>query len=268
MIWPPASLTRTAGDVCIALGGVSKIYASPTGPVESLRDVSFEVGRGEFVSLIGPSGCGKSTLLKLVAGVIPVSGGQVDVLGEPSELAKRRRHFGFVFQDPVLLAWRTNAGNVELPLEILKTPRGSRAARARELLELVGLGAFADRSPRQLSGGMRQRVSIARALATDPAILLMDEPFGALDELTRDAMNEELQAVWQRTGKTILFVTHSIPEAVFLSDRVIVMSARPGRIAAVVDVHLQRPRTQEMKDDPSFGELTRQVRRYLLRGDA
>jgi NitT/TauT family transport system ATP-binding protein len=198
--------------------------------VEALRDVGFTVGDGQFVSIIGPSGCGKSTLLKIVADLLPPSSGRVSVFGGDAHTARERRSFGFVFQTPLLFPWRTSLDNVALMLEIQGLRRTERRERARRFLELVGLSGFEDHHPGELSGGMQQRVAIARALSFDPRILLMDEPFGALDAITRDRMGFELLRIWQRTGKTVLLVTHSIPEAVLLSDIVVTMTPRPGRV--------------------------------------
>src|SRR5262245_8971145 len=221
--------------LAIEFRGVGKTYLARDGSrVEGLRDVSLAVQEAEFVALIGPSGCGKSTLLKLTAGLIDAGAGEIRVLGRPPAEAKAARAFGFVFQDPVLLPWRTASENVQLLLEVTGVGRAERVDRARGLLELVGLADFGEKLPSELSGGMQQRVGIARALSLDPAILLMDEPFGALDEITRDRMNQELLALWEKTRKTVLFVTHSIAEAVFLADRVVVLSPHPGTVRAVV----------------------------------
>ena len=211
-------MTRTDSPV-VELRSVSKTFASTSpgaAPVTALRGVELTVGKGEFISLIGPSGCGKSTLLRVVGDLIAPTEGTVLVNGKPAEQARRDRDYGMVFQAPVLFDWRTVQANVELPLELTGLPKAERAARARAMLELVELGAFTGHRPWQLSGGMQQRAAIARALALDPAILLMDEPFGALDEMTRERMNLELLRIWERTGTTVIFVTHSIPEAVFL----------------------------------------------------
>jgi NitT/TauT family transport system ATP-binding protein len=224
------------------------------------------VSAGEFVSLIGPSGCGKSTLLRIVGDLTSPTTGQVLVNGKPSPQARLDRDYGMVFQAPVLFDWRSVQGNVELPLEINGTPKAERARRAAEHLELVELSDFAGHYPWQLSGGMQQRVAIARALALDPAILLMDEPFGALDEMTRERMNMELLKIWDRTQTTVLFVTHSIAEAVFLSTRVVVMSARPGRIAKIVEIDLPRVRTVDTRETEAYFRLVTVVRE-ALRGD-
>jgi NitT/TauT family transport system ATP-binding protein len=233
---------------------------------KALEAIDLEIGQGEFVSLIGPSGCGKSTLLRIVGDLISPSTGTVMVNGKTAEQARRDRDYGMVFQAPVLFDWRTVEDNVKLPLEILGQSAEARTARAREMLELVELGEFLNHHPYQLSGGMQQRVAIARALAFQPSILLMDEPFGALDEMTRERMNGEVLRIWERTGTTILFVTHSIPEAVFLSSRVVVMSARPGRITKVIDVDLPRPRNEDTRETRRYFELVTAVREALRAG--
>jgi NitT/TauT family transport system ATP-binding protein len=237
--------------------------ASEGRTVEALRDIHLAVGPGEFVSLIGPSGCGKSTLLRVIGDLVTPSAGTVTVNGKPARRARLDRDYGMVFQAPVLFDWRTVQRNVELPLEVMGMPRTDRAAKARAMLDLVELGDFAGLWPWQLSGGMQQRVAIARALALDPAILLMDEPFGALDEMTRERMNLELHRIWERMGTTVIFVTHSIPEAVFLSSRVVVMSARPGRVSAVIDVDLPRDRTVETREMERYFQLVTEVREAL-----
>jgi NitT/TauT family transport system ATP-binding protein len=249
----------------VRLEGVSKVFATRggRGRTTALDGIDFEIGRGEFVSLIGPSGCGKSTLLRLIGDLTAATTGQVTVNGKAAHRARLEREYGMVFQAPVLFDWRTVEDNVKLPLELTGMDRPSRSARARELLELVELGEFVRHYPYQLSGGMQQRVAIARALALQPALLLMDEPFGALDEMTRERMNSEVLRIWQQTGTTIVFVTHSIPEAVFLSTRVAVMSARPGRITHVVDVDLPQPRNELTREEPRYFELVTEVREAL-----
>jgi len=236
--------------------------------VEALRDIDLSVGRAEFVSLIGPSGCGKSTLLRIVGDLIAPSAGTVTVNDKPARRARLDRDYGMVFQAPVLFDWRTVQKNVELPLEITGVPSRQREARAREMLELVELSDFATQRPWQLSGGMQQRVAIARALALDPSILLMDEPFGALDEMTRERMNLELHRIWARTRTTVIFVTHSIPEAVFLSTRVAVMSARPGRISKIIPIDLPRDRNVETREMERYFQLVTQVREALRAPDS
>jgi NitT/TauT family transport system ATP-binding protein len=239
-------------------------YPTASGPVEALRDIDLAVGRGELVALLGPSGCGKSTLLRIIAGLRPPSRGRVEVDGRP--VLRPLPSVGMVFQAPVLLKWRTIESNVLLPAELSGLDPQAYRSRAGELLRLVGLAEFAQRLPRELSGGMQQRASLCRALLLDPPLLLMDEPFGALDAMTRDEMNLELLRVWgegSRERKTIVFVTHSIPEAVFLADRVVVMTARPGRLARVFDVPLPRPRTVASRAQPEFGALTLAVHEAL-----
>ncbi len=265
----PAAVAEREGQhaapaTAIAARGLSVRFHTDAGDVQALDSVYLSVERGQFVSLLGPSGCGKSTLLRVVADLIPPSGGEVEVLGKAPENARRERELGFVFQDAALLPWRTAIANVRLPLEVGKfAQRGRPAARPEELLELVGLKGFENALPKQLSGGMRQRVSIARALVAEPGILLMDEPFGALDEIQRDRLNVELLRIWQKTGLTVLFVTHSIPEAIFLSQRIIVMSPRPGRVKELVDIDLPYPRDLAVKDTPQFGQYASHLRRLL-----
>ncbi len=237
---------------------VSKEYATADGPIRALDALSLEISDGEFVSLLGPSGCGKSTLMLIAAGLVPPSAGTVRVAG--AEVRAPYRDVGIAFQDATLYEWRRVLENVVLPAEIQRLDMRRFRQRALELLELVGLGGFERKYPFELSGGMRQRVALCRALVHDPALLLMDEPFGALDALTRDQMNLELQNLWQAHRKTVLFITHSIPEAVLLSDRVAVMSPRPGRIGAVLSIELPRPRTLDFADTPEFGRYTREIR--------
>ncbi|HEX9738586.1 MAG TPA: ABC transporter ATP-binding protein [Candidatus Limnocylindria bacterium] len=229
----------------------------------ALSGIDLLIGQGEFVSLIGPSGCGKSTLLRLIGDLTVPTSGTVMVNGKPAQQARVDRDYGIVFQSPVLFDWRNVEENVRLPLELIGTEKAAREARVTEMLELVELSDFRRHHPYQLSGGMQQRVSIARALAFEPALLLMDEPFGALDEMTRERMNSEVLKVWAQTGITVVFVTHSIPEAVFLSSRVAVMSARPGRITKVVDIDLPRPRTVETRENRRYFELVTEVREAL-----
>jgi NitT/TauT family transport system ATP-binding protein len=251
----------------VRLANVGKTF-SRGGEVltTALEGIDLEIARGEFVSLIGPSGCGKSTLLRIIGDLIEPSSGEVAVNGKTARAARLDRDYGMVFQAPVLFDWRTVEDNVKLPLEILGRDASFRTQRAREMLELVELGDFLGHHPYQLSGGMQQRVAIARALAFEPSILLMDEPFGALDEMTRERMNSEVLRIWERTGTTIVFVTHSIPEAVFLSSRVVVMSARPGRITKVVDIDLARPRTDDTREGRRYFELVTEVREALRKG--
>lgn len=231
--------------------------------VHALADIDLTIEAGEFVSLIGPSGCGKSTLLRLIGDLLEPSGGVVTVNGKPPGRARTDRDYGMVFQQATLYDWRSVIRNVELPLEVMGRPKGERRRRATDMLDLVQLSEFASHYPWQLSGGMQQRVAIARALSFEPSILLMDEPFGALDEMTRERMQVELLDIWAKTGTTVVFVTHSIPEAVFLSSRVMVMSARPGRIDAVIEVDLRRPRDDDTREHPRFYEKLTEVREAL-----
>ncbi len=248
----------------VTIRGVEKRFAQ--GQVQALQDIDLEIAPQEFVSLIGPSGCGKSTLLRIIGDLIEPSAGEVLVNGKPAPQARRDRDYGIVFQDPVLYDWRTVQRNIALPLELSGWGRQKRQQRVEEMLQLVELTAFAGHHPWQLSGGMQQRVAIARALSFSPALLLMDEPFGALDEMTRERLNDELLRIWQASGSTVVFVTHSIAEAVYLSTRVVVMSARPGRVAGIVDVDLSHPRTIDTREEPRFFELVTQVRELLRHG--
>ncbi len=240
----------------IRIEGVSKTFSGPGGPVEALRPVDLTILSGSFTSIIGPSGCGKSTLLRIVAGLETASTGRIANEGEQGRP-------GFVFQEPVLLPWLTARENVRFPLDTSGVPRAEGDRRTDELLAMIGLSSFAQALPRTLSGGMRQRVAIARALSYDPALLLMDEPFGALDLLTRDRLNDELMAIWTATRKTIVLVTHSVEEAAYLSDTVVVMSARPGAIKRIHTVDLERPRGERTKLDPRFHQLMADLRRDL-----
>ncbi|MGH2446801.1 MAG: ABC transporter ATP-binding protein [Candidatus Limnocylindria bacterium] len=252
----------------VRISGLDKEFSAGGQAVTTaLSGIDLAIGRGEFVSLIGPSGCGKSTLLRLIGDLTAPTAGSVEVNGKPAHAARLGREYGMVFQAPVLFEWRTVEDNVRLPLELLGMNRSERDERAAQMLKLVELGDFAKHHPYQLSGGMQQRVAIARALALQPAILLMDEPFGALDEMTRERMNSEVLRIWERTGTTIVFVTHSIPEAVFLSTRVVVMSARPGRVTRAVEVPLPQPRNDETREDRRYFELVTEVREALRAGD-
>ena len=246
--------------------GLSLTYATGDGPVHALSDVDLTIAPGEFVSLIGPSGCGKTTLLRVIADLETPTGGSIRVNGATPGEARLRRDYGYVFQAPALLPWRRIESNVTLPLEVMGVPREERRRRAQQQLELVNLGGFGRKFPWQLSGGMQQRASIARALSFDPALLLMDEPFGALDEIVRDHLNEQLLALWKRTGKTVVFVTHSIPEAVFLSTRIVVMSPRPGRITDIVPCDLGPDRPLEIRETPEFLRIAQRVREGLRAG--
>jgi NitT/TauT family transport system ATP-binding protein len=246
----------------VEINGVSKQFGQTT----ALQEIELEIAEREFVSLIGPSGCGKSTLLRIIGDLIEPSAGTVVVNGKSARQARRDRDYGIVFQDPVLYDWRTVAKNVALPLEMARWPRQKRSERVRTMLELVELQGFEGHRPWQLSGGMQQRVSIARALSFDPALLLMDEPFGALDEMTRERLNMELLKIWEASGSTIVFVTHSIAEAVFLSTRVVVMSPRPGRVSELIPIDLPQPRTATTREEPHFFELVTRVREALHLG--
>jgi NitT/TauT family transport system ATP-binding protein len=247
----------------VTVASVSKVFETASGATHALDGIDLAIAPGEFVSLIGPSGCGKSTLLRLIGDLTTPTSGTVTVNGKPANRARLDRDYGIVFQAPVLFDWRSVQANVALPLEIKGISGSERDERVRAMLDLVELRDFAGHFPYQLSGGMQQRVSIARALALEPSILLMDEPFGALDEMTRERMNAEVQRIWERTGTTIVFVTHSIPEAVFLSSRVVVMSPRPGRIVRVIDIDLPRPRTDDTRETARYFALITEVRETL-----
>jgi len=240
---------------------VRKVYKSGGGEVIALEEFSLDVGAGEFLAVVGRSGCGKTTLLKLTSGLLPATSGAVRVDGKP--VTAPLTNIGIVFQAPVLLPWRKTLDNVLLQIEARKLDVNGYRRKALELLELTGLKGFENRYPSELSGGMQQRVSISRALVHDPPLLLMDEPFGALDAITRDEMNLELQRIWGEARKTVVFITHSIPEAVFLGDRVVVMTPRPGKIAEIVKIDLPRPRTTTMRDDPKFIGYVRKIRERL-----
>ncbi len=248
-------------ETVVSLAGVTKTF--PKGGVTAVQEIDLDVGSGEFISLIGPSGCGKSTLLRIVGDLVSPSAGTVSVNGKTAERARLDRDYGIVFQAAVLYDWRTVTKNIALPLELLGWDRSRRQARVAEMLELVELTGFEGHYPWQLSGGMQQRVSIARALSFEPALLLMDEPFGALDEMTRERLNLELLRIWRETGSTVIFVTHSISEAVVLSTRVVVMSPRPGKIAGVVPIDLAQPRGVTTREDPRFFEHVTSVRELL-----
>lgn len=247
----------------IDIKNISKAFGDGAGRVVALHNVSLSIQPGEFVSLIGPSGCGKSTLLRVIGDLIQPSQGEITIKGKSPQQARLDRDYGIVFQAPVLYDWRTVVKNVQLPLEVMKYPRAEWDERAIKMLELVGLDDFRNYYPWQLSGGMQQRVSIARALVFNPSILLMDEPFGALDELTRERLNMELLQIWEKTGTTIIFVTHSIPEAVFLSNRVVVMTPRPGKIEKIIHIDLPRPRVFETREQTRYFELVTEVRESL-----
>jgi NitT/TauT family transport system ATP-binding protein len=245
----------------VSISGVTKTF--PRGNVTALENIDLQIEAGEFISLIGPSGCGKSTLLRVIGDLVEPSAGTVTVNGKPARQARADHDYGIVFQDAVLFDWRTVSKNIGLPLELLGWDRAKRKERVDRMLTLVELTGFADHHPWQLSGGMQQRVSIARALAFEPALLLMDEPFGALDEMTRERLNLELLSIWQQLRSTVVFVTHSISEAVFLSTKVVVMSPRPGRIAGIVPIDLAYPRSVETREEPRFFELVTEVRELL-----
>ncbi len=242
------------------------VFQTNDGPVQALKDVNLTINRGEFVSYIGPSGCGKTTFLRAIAALETPTGGTLTVNGMTADAARQARAYGYVFQAAGLYPWRTIAGNIRLPLEIMGFSKAEQVSRVARVLGLVELEGFGRKFPWQLSGGMQQRASIARALAFDADILLMDEPFGALDEIVRDHLNEELLKLWDRTQKTICFVTHSIPEAVYLSTKIVVMSPRPGRITDIIDSPLPRERPLEIRDSKAFIEIAHRVREGLRGG--
>jgi NitT/TauT family transport system ATP-binding protein len=263
------SLAPIAGDVpqpAVAVRRASVVYAAADGPVHALSEVDLAIGQGEFVSLIGPSGCGKTTLLRVIADLEPITSGEVLVNGMTPHQARLARAYGYVFQAPALFPWRTVLANVMLPLQIQGRAKAECEAIAREQLARVSLTGFERKYPWQLSGGMQQRVSIARALGFEPKLLMMDEPFGALDEITRDRLNEQLQQLWQRERRTVVFVTHSIAEAVYLSTRIVVMSPRPGRILKVIESTLPDARHLGLRDTPEFMALAHEVREGLAEG--
>jgi NitT/TauT family transport system ATP-binding protein len=256
---------KAAGSV-IDIRDLSLTFETADGPVQALADIDLAVERGEFVSFIGPSGCGKTTLLRVIADLAQPTAGSIRVNGLSPEEARKTRCYGYVFQSAALYPWRSIAKNVALPLEVMGVPAAERAERVKRNLALVNLEGFERKFPWQLSGGMQQRASIARALSFDPALLLMDEPFGALDEIVRDHLNEQLLKLWAKTEKTVIFVTHSIPEAVFLSTRIVVMSPRPGRIQDVIDCDLPRDRTLDIRETPQFLSIAARVRQGLREG--
>ncbi|MEM7568043.1 MAG: ABC transporter ATP-binding protein [Pseudomonadota bacterium] len=252
----------------IAARDLSLSFQTNDGPIHALQGIDLDVAKGDFVSLIGPSGCGKTTLLRVLADLETPTSGSVTVDGMTPFEARRARAYGYVFQAPALYPWRTIAANVGLPLEIMGLPKAERETRVADTLALVNLSGFENKFPWQLSGGMQQRASIARALTLQSDILLMDEPFGALDEIVRDHLNEQLNALWARTKKTVVFVTHSIPEAVYLSTRIVVMSPRPGRIHEIIDCDLGQERPLDMRETPEFLEIAHRVREGLRAGHA
>lgn len=255
-----------SNNTIISAKNLSLTFQTNDGPVHALKDVSLDIEKGDFVSFIGPSGCGKTTFLRVIADLEQPTGGLVTVNGVSPEEARKARGYGYVFQAAGLYPWRTIGGNIRLPLEIMGYDKAEQAERVKRVLELVELDGFEKKFPWQLSGGMQQRASIARALAFDADILLMDEPFGALDEIVRDHLNEQLLQLWARTQKTIAFVTHSIPEAVYLSTKIVVMSPRPGRIADVIESTLPKERLLEIRDSPEFIEIAHRVREGLRAG--
>lgn len=245
----------------IMLKDIGMVYRTNDGrDVTALTGVTLDINKGEFVSLVGPSGCGKTTLLRIIADLLSPTSGEIKIAGETPHDARVKRRYGIVFQGAVLYEWRTVRKNIMLPLEIMHVPKEEQEERAKKMLELVGLTEFENHYPSQLSGGMQQRVGIARTLAIQPEILLMDEPFSALDEFTREKLHIDLLKIWRKTNKTVIFVTHNIQESVFLSDKVCVLSPHPGRLSAVVDIDLPRPRTMEMKSTPEFTALVAKVR--------
>jgi NitT/TauT family transport system ATP-binding protein len=254
-------------DLVVEARGMGKTFGSGVEATEALRGIDLDIASGDFVSLIGPSGCGKSTLLRLIGDLVSPTVGSLTVNGKEPGRARLDRDYGIVFQSATLLDWRTVEKNVELPLEIMDFSPEERPARAREMLDMVQLGGFAEHYPWQLSGGMQQRVAIARALAFRPSLLLMDEPFGALDEMTRELMQQEVLRLWEETDTSVVFVTHSIPEAVFLSTRVVVMSPRPGRISREIAVDLPRRRDDDTRESARYFELITEVREALRKGE-
>lgn len=256
----------TSANTVISARNLDLTFETNDGPVHALKDITLDIAEGEFVSLIGPSGCGKTTLLRVIADLEQPTGGTVSVNGMTPEQARLARAYGYVFQQAALLPWRTIEDNVALPLEVMGLDTATRTGRIRSNLELVNLAGFEKKFPWQLSGGMQQRASIARALAVEPDMLLMDEPFGALDEIVRDHLNEQLLKLWAKTKKTVVFVTHSIPEAVFLSTRIVVMSPRPGRIHEIIDCDLGSDRPLDIRETPEFLKIAHQVREGLKAG--
>ncbi|WP_298679861.1 ABC transporter ATP-binding protein [uncultured Lentibacter sp.] len=255
-------------ETVISAKNLSLTFQTNDGPVHALKDVNLEINKGDFISFIGPSGCGKTTFLRVMADLETPTSGTIEVNGMSASEARMKRAYGYVFQAAGLYPWRTIGGNIRLPLEIMGFDKADQAERVARVLELVELSGFENKFPWQLSGGMQQRASIARALAFDADILLMDEPFGALDEIVRDHLNEQLLKLWARTEKTIGFVTHSIPEAVFLSTKIVVMSPRPGRISDVIESTLPRDRTLDIRETQEFADIAHRVREGLRAGHA
>jgi NitT/TauT family transport system ATP-binding protein len=262
----PDDGATAAADAAIEISGLSLRFDTADGPVKALSEVNLKVARGDFVSFIGPSGCGKTTLLRAVADLEKPTSGSIRVNSLSPHEARAHRAYGYVFQAPALYPWRTVARNIALPLEIMGFSKAEREARIAKGLDLVNLSGFGAKYPWQLSGGMQQRASIARALSFDPDLLLMDEPFGALDEIVRDMLNQQLLRLWDVTGKTVLFVTHSIPEAVFLSTHIVVMSPRPGRITEVIECNFPRDRALDIRETPEFLAIANRVRQGLREG--
>ncbi len=256
-----AGRVEDAAAEAIGIRNLSRRFGAGRSPIVALDNISLSIGEGEFVSIVGPSGCGKTTLLKILAGLDRPSEGQATLRGTP--IAGPRKDIGIVFQSPVLFPWRTVLDNVLLPVDVQRLGRSACMARAHALIDMVGLNGFADRYPSELSGGMQQRVGLARALVHEPAMLLMDEPFGALDALTRENMNLELQRIWMETRRTVVFITHSISEAIFLGDRVLVMTPRPGRVQIELKIDLPRPRDLSVISSPEFGAYANQIRSIL-----
>ncbi len=261
-----ASETPISGEKVIACEGLSLTFETADGPVQALSGIDLDIAKGEFVSLIGPSGCGKTTLLRVIADLEQPTDGSVRINSMTPNEARLKRAYGYVFQAPALYPWRTIAKNIALPLEIMGFAKEDRVERVRKGLELVNLTGFENKFPWQLSGGMQQRASIARALSFDPDLLLMDEPFGALDEIVRDKLNEQLLRLWEKTQKTVVFVTHSIPEAVFLSTKIVVMSPRPGKIHDVIACNFPKDRTLDIRETPEFLDVANRVRQGLREG--
>ena len=259
---PASARYRSSEDALVRISGLNKTYTTKDGGhIRALSDIELDIKAGEFVTIVGPSGCGKTTLLKILAGLLSRTNGDVTIGGR--RLSGPSRELGVVFQSPVLLPWRTVLQNVMVPIDIQKRDRLAYEVKARQLLELVGLAGFENKYPSELSGGMQQRVGICRALVHDPSFLLMDEPFGALDAMTRETMNEELLRIWSESRKTVMLVTHSIPEAVYLADRVVVMSPRPGRITEIIDIDLPRPRRLAMLNTPEAGRFVARIRDHF-----